>query len=221
MQASRLGDLLVRAGAISAAQLERALDEQRRGGGRLTQVLVDRLQIPEELIVQSIAQTMGIRPALLAQAFAPAELVERIGLPFMRSQGVFPESYDAQTRTLRLAMVDPSQTKLLDHVRTQTGFEIVPSVGGEHAIQEAVDRLEYATSDVAPRSGAREIDFEAEEVRAPAVDPSVDLVDPRERLQHVLRTQHRQARALRVLVDVLIERGAFTREEYLELLQRD
>jgi len=217
MQPSRLGDLLVRSGAISAAQLERAVDEQRRSGGRLTHVLVDRLQVPEELIVQAIAQTMGVRPALLAQAFAPTEVVERIGVPFMRSQGVFPESFDAQNRLLRLAMVDPTQTEVLDSVRTQTGLDVVPSVGGEHAIQEAVDRFEYASSDVSPRSGTREIDFEA----APSVDPSTDLVDSREKLQHVLRTQHRQARALRVLIDVLIERGAFTREEYLELLKRD
>ncbi|MEM9112998.1 MAG: hypothetical protein AAGD10_05565 [Myxococcota bacterium] len=215
-----MGDLLVRSGAISASQLERAVEEQQRSGGRMTHVLVERLQIPEELLVQSIAQTMGVRPALLEQAFAPADVVHQIGLPLMRSHGVIPESYDEQSRLLRLAMVDPTQSEVLDLVRTQTGCDVLPSVGGENAIQEAIDRLEFASSDVVPESGARELDLESE-LGGPQIDPSVDLVNPRERLQHVLRTQHQQARALRVLVDVLIERGAFSREEYLELLKRD
>ena len=56
----RLGELLVRAGLITARQLDEALAEQRRVGKRLGSVLVELGLVSETQVTQILSQQLSV-----------------------------------------------------------------------------------------------------------------------------------------------------------------
>ena len=58
-QPIRLGDLLVRANVISEVQLQQALAEQQRWGGRLGGILVRMGLLTEDLLVKALSKQLG------------------------------------------------------------------------------------------------------------------------------------------------------------------
>jgi hypothetical protein len=205
----RLGELLMRAGVLSAQQIETAREEQERWGGRLGRVLVERGYLSEPVLVRVLSKQLGIRPASLERAWVPPDIIQRLGQDFLRDHAVCPEGVDEGSRTLRLAMADPTDVAVIDDAQFRTGLRVVALIAGESEIEATLDRMLGWTA--APNSDFQDrLESAAEPSSSPANDPLAELS----------LTQAQQERALRVLVDLLIEGGVFTREQYLDLLSR-
>lgn len=207
----RLGDLLVRAGVLTPTQLEAALSEQRRWGGRLGRILVQMQFLSESVLVRALSKQMGIRAAELARANVPPELLKKLSPRFLRDNAVCPERYDPQQKVLHLAMADPSNVRVVDEVRFRCGVRVEPCIAGEREIQDTLNRM--LGLDQAHQAAAhREVEL------AQAAPPSTDV--PLGQWAKLDGAQRQQEQALRVLVDLLIEKGVFTRSQYLDLLSR-
>src|SRR5438132_12097982 len=101
---TRLGDLLVNAGVISASQLRVALAQQRQHGGKLGEHLVRTSLISEHQLAIAIADQLGVVYNACTEGSASqfsAMLPENVAVQLQ----ALPVRYDRATDTLHVADV--------------------------------------------------------------------------------------------------------------------
>ena len=140
----RLGELLFKAGLVSAMQLEDALEVQRREGGKLGAVLVRLGTTSEERIAETLARQKGLEHVDLSVVRVDRAAATLIPERLARRRGVIP--IGIEDGHLRLAMSDPLDIATIDDVAIRTGRPIVPVVGTPSQISHAIDR--YLTGEV-------------------------------------------------------------------------
>jgi len=129
-----LGQLLLAAGVVDAAELAAALEEQRRTRERLGAVLVRR-GLDARHVARALARQLRLayaEPPLVPEPGALA-VVDRALAVRLR---VLPLA--ANGRTLRVAMADPLDTAAVDDLQFQTGRRVEPVVTTPHAVVEAL-----------------------------------------------------------------------------------
>ena len=132
----RLGELLTRAGKLSARDLERALGAQQEMGSLLGRVLV-RLGLVSEIdVVQTLAVQLGV-PFVAADDY-PVMAVDAEGLlpEFLHANSVYPLRLEG--KRLDVVMAVPQDAFVLKALRLATGFEICPHIGLESDIEKAL-----------------------------------------------------------------------------------
>ena len=138
LQRKRLGDILVEAGKLSLAQLERALEAQKATGGRLGKVLLTLGILREEDILSALEKQLGILRVDLGDVVIHADAVEAVPLALAERYYVMPVKKEG--RRLTLAMTDPTNFFAMDDIRLITGAEVVPVIATERDIREAIHR---------------------------------------------------------------------------------
>jgi type IV pilus assembly protein PilB len=140
MNQSVIGDILVKEGLLSPADLERALQIQARDGGSLTRIAANLKLADEEIAARAVAKGLGLDFNPLSENEAPANSPD-IFLPpkFCRQRRVLP--LGVQGRSLRLAMADPLDHATIQDVEFQTSKWVVGVVATETAILKVLDRL--------------------------------------------------------------------------------
>ena len=230
----RFGEILVRAGLLSETHLKAALAEQKKWGGRLGRVLVDMALVDEPTIVAALAHHLNLSAIDLEASPPPADAARLLAVQECERYGVFPISLDRETKVLRLATSDPTNFHSLAELEFRTGLKIEPVVAGTSDIDRTIRRIYYGETPARPShvptaAPLAEPTFEAEPYQPPTPpvltptltvttqppgSPAAELalIERIERLEDLLS---RQARALRALVEVLIERGQVDREDYI------
>ncbi|HTY44950.1 MAG TPA: ATPase, T2SS/T4P/T4SS family [Patescibacteria group bacterium] len=139
----KLGELLVKEGIVSEAQLEKAISVQRQEGGRLGELLIKLGIVKEDKLVAVLGKQLGIpyfslgtgmlRPAtdqdlehFIPQDFALKNLV----LPLSRT-----------LRSLTVAMADPLDLILIDNLKKLTGCEINPVIATKSDLTRAIEEF--------------------------------------------------------------------------------
>ena len=132
----RLGEMLVKAGKLSARDLERALSAQQELGNLLGQVLIQLGVVSELDVAHTLARQLNI-PFLTADAF-PAESPEVPGLlpEFLHTNAVYPLSVEGGE--LAVAMARPQDAFVLKALRLSTGLTIRPHLALEADIEKAL-----------------------------------------------------------------------------------
>ncbi len=228
----KIGDLLVKAGVITDLQLKAALAEQSQWGGKLGDILVRMEFLTEEVLVRALSKQTGIARSDLSGegdkaslALIPADVAEEFGLVPLRLK--------EEGRLLVVAMSDPLNLGVTDHLRSLTGCRIEAQLAGNSAIRHAISRWyrgEELLRDEAGQASIKIVDNSGQ---------SVVTVDPRKRprnaptsgngttrssavevLLGVEETQRRSVAALKAMVELLIEKGVFSRDEYLARVKR-
>ena len=134
----RLGDLLVREKIINPHQLEQALREQKRSGGRLGTVLVRLGFLSDEEVTNFLSRQYGV-PAINLQYFElDASVIKLIPEETARKHHILPLSRVGASLTI--AMVDPTNVFAMDDIKFMTGFNIEPVVASESSIMEGIDK---------------------------------------------------------------------------------
>src|SRR5690349_5394671 len=134
----RLGDLLVREKIINPQQLEQALREQKRSGGRLGTVLVKLGFLSDEEVTNFLSRQYGV-PAINLQYFElDAAVIKLIPEETARKHHILPLSRVGASLTI--AMVDPTNVFAMDDIKFMTGFNIEPVVASESSILEGIDK---------------------------------------------------------------------------------
>ena len=135
----RIGDLLVKAGVITDAQLKQALAEQAQWGGKLGDILVRMEFVTEEVLVRALSKQSGIPRADLSGE-APRAALDKVPPDVAEEFGVVPLALQDDGRTLVVAMSDPLNIMVTDHLRSMTGSRIVAQIAGTQAIRDTISR---------------------------------------------------------------------------------
>jgi Type II secretion system (T2SS), protein E, N-terminal domain len=233
----RIGDLLVKAGVITELQLKAALAEQQQWGGKLGDILVRMEFLTEEVLVRALSKQTGIARADLsgdgdkrALGVVPADTAEEFCL--------VPIALKDQGRTVVVAMSDPLNISATDHLVSLTGGKKIETLlAGASAIRNAISRWyrgEEVLRDDGEAAGMNIVDnagktsktvlaLDSKPVRAASKAAPV-AVQARQSAVEVLRgveeTQRRSVAALKAMVELLIEKGVFSRDEYLARVKR-
>ncbi|MDI6703749.1 MAG: type IV-A pilus assembly ATPase PilB [bacterium] len=142
----RLGDLLVNAGVISEAQLQDALEDQRKTNDRLGRVLTRLGFVTEEVMVAFLASHLNIPYVNLSELDEVDPDMRRLVPEFLvRRQFVFPISKDGNTLTV--AMADPLNVLAIDDISLITGCQVKVVVATETEIRKAIERY-YGRLDI-------------------------------------------------------------------------
>jgi type IV pilus assembly protein PilB len=138
MEKIRLGDLLVKAGAISEAQLERALEEQRLTHSRLGEVLIKNGWVTERHLAGALAEQLK-KPLVSLSRFKPMpEALRLVPEQVARRLEVFPMSVSGSD-LLTVAISDPLNVFALDELRMLTGMEVDINLATPTEIRRALD----------------------------------------------------------------------------------
>ena len=133
-----LGQSLVEQGHLSREGLARALEEQRRTGQALREVLLRLELVSEEAILDYYEGQLGIPRMDLTTYVLEPEIVRLVPERIERQFKLVPLFKIGDTLTI--AMVDPLDIVALDEVKLATGLEVEVVVSPEPQIREAVDR---------------------------------------------------------------------------------
>lgn len=234
----RLGELLLDAGVLSDAQLQAALVEQKKWGGKLGRTVVELGFVREEAMVAALSQQLKLPTVDLAKARLPPTVVQLLRVDFAERYGVFPLAGDARAHTLTLATSDPTNVEAIAALEELTDARITLHVTTGSQIDRAIRQHYYGEAAAppvaapAPEPGV----VEAEKPRL-SFDPEALVADARpgvsgqprpageallrevavlrERLDAMERVSASNVHALRALVELLIHSGLISREEYL------
>lgn len=135
----KLGERLVQDGQITQAQLEKALERQRRSGGTLGSNLTELGFITEIQLLEYLSEQLGIASVDLAEVSLDPDVVGLIPSDVVIRFKVIP--VEKSGSRLSVAMADPTNFFLLDALKFLTGRNIEPLVATNSAIQKAIDEL--------------------------------------------------------------------------------
>jgi len=134
----KLGELLVRENLITPAQLQKALEEQKRSGGRLGANLCKLGFIKEEQLTEFLSKQYGIPAVNLKEFEIDPDVVKLIPEEVARKHMAIPISRSGST--LIVAMADPSNIFAQDDIKFLTGYNVEVVVAPENSIKEAIDQ---------------------------------------------------------------------------------
>jgi len=136
----RLGEFLLKEGIITASQLEKAVNAQRKEGGRLGEVLIKLGLAKEEQILVALCKQLNMPYFSLGTGMLkPAMdqgLENLIPHEFAMKNAVLPLS--RMLRSLTVALSDPLDILLIDSLRKLTASEINPVVATRSDILKAI-----------------------------------------------------------------------------------
>jgi type IV pilus assembly protein PilB len=134
----QIGKIFIDLGVIRQGQLQAALAEQRRSGGRLGQILLERDMITDEDLSRGLAMQKGMEWLPSAALKASDEALGLVDAGTARAFGALP--IEVSNGQLRLAVSDPDVLPLLGDLEALTGFPLSVVLAEDAALREAVDQ---------------------------------------------------------------------------------
>jgi type IV pilus assembly protein PilB len=136
---SRLGEILVKSRVISPEQLAVALNEQKQLGLRLGETLMKLNYITDEALRRALCSQLSI-PFMDLNAYAiDPRLTKLINRNYAKKHLVVPVCMGADTLTL--AMEDPTDTAIVEEIRSFTGCAVNVVTSTYQTLQRAFRRL--------------------------------------------------------------------------------
>lgn len=139
MKYVKLGDLLVKSGAITQAQLDEALELQSGSGQRLGAILQDHGFITERQLIDTLMNQLGVEFIDLNTYPIPPEMAQILPKSIAKKHMVVPVK--ATRSDIRLAMADPLNFVAIEEVRAVTRRRVIPLIATSAAVERAVQNL--------------------------------------------------------------------------------
>jgi type IV pilus assembly protein PilB len=143
LAADKFGELLLRAGKITQAQLNEALALQKDQGGRVGTNLVKLGYITDRQLVDALSQHFKVPAVELSGTEIDESVIKIIPADIARKYTILPVNKAGATVTM--AMIDPTNVFAMDDVKFMTGYRVEPVVASETAIRAAIDRYYGST----------------------------------------------------------------------------
>src|SRR5947207_12764554 len=126
----KLGAMLVRYGRLTPAQIEGAVAQQARVGGRLGTVLVEMRLLDADTLTVYLGLELGIPIATRAAMERAKRAAVRLLTPELAERFLCVPLV-LQDRQLIAAIRDPHDLLALDELATATGCRVIPRVAPE------------------------------------------------------------------------------------------
>ncbi len=135
----KFGEVLIEAGVLDESTLQAALQEQKRSGKRLGQILEEQKVISEQDIAVVLARQFGLKTVKnISEHSFPKSLLEVIDSDKALQKLVFPLRIEG--KTMHLAMVNPLDMETLDMLSFATGLRIIPYLTTSKEIHAAINK---------------------------------------------------------------------------------
>ena len=143
-ESERLGELLVREDLITPLQLQKALEETKRSGGRLGAELAKLGFLEENELTAFLSKQYGVPSINLKEFEIDPDVIQLIPRDVVHKHQVIPVNRTGST--LIVAMADPSNIFAVDDIKFLTGYNVEVVVAAEQDIAEAEEK--YYTQSV-------------------------------------------------------------------------
>jgi len=138
MSNGRLGDRLIQEGLITKAQLDKALEEQKRTGGLIGSNLIKLGYINEQDLLHFLSKQFGFPTVDLTKLEVTADLLKLVPLEVVEKHNVLPVSREGST--LVIATSDPTNYLVIDDIKFLTGYNIDVVVAEETTLRDSINR---------------------------------------------------------------------------------
>ncbi|MBF4990013.1 type II/IV secretion system protein [Methylophilus sp. QUAN] len=142
----RLGEILVRQNFMTQAQLDQALEEQRKTGRRLGRVIAEKGYANERQIAEAVASQLNIPFLDLGQYELDVKQVQK--LPEVQSRRFRAILLEERPNSFLIAMVDPSDVYAYDELVRLLKREIDIVVVQESLLMQTIDRSYRQTEQI-------------------------------------------------------------------------
>ena len=143
----RLGEVLLERRVIDRKQLEKALEQQKKSGGMIGQVLIKLGFVTEEEVALALTAQYGFPYLPLSNYELDEGLMELVPEKMAQQYCLIP--IDRIGNALTLAMADPSNVKAIEDVELATKCNVQTFVSTPSDIGEAIAKYyRHETGDV-------------------------------------------------------------------------
>ncbi len=139
LKAKKLGEILLARGAVTEADLEKALLEQTQTKGFLGQILLRRGVIKKRDLAQAVEDQLGVPSVELGEASVPSELGSLLPERFVRTYRAIP--FKLEDDVMHVAMSDPLNLSAIESMRLVTGLEVRAFFAPEDDVLLATNQL--------------------------------------------------------------------------------
>ena len=136
---SRLGDILLKCGALTPQQLEFALIEQKKSGKRLGEILLQQSMVSEETMRQALCTQLNIPYIDISRLNIDPNLAKIINRDYAYRHKIIPIAMTDSSITL--AMDDPTNNEIVAELEMFTRLKINIVTSPRTAIQGAFLKL--------------------------------------------------------------------------------
>jgi len=226
MARKRVGEMLIDAGVLSEADLRTALIEQKRWGGTIGRMLVEKRFIKEADLLAVLSRQFGVPIVDLDRVAIPIGVLDLVPGDLALELSVVP--FAQPMKFLDVAMADPTNMGVLDELRIRTQLNIRPYLAGPKVLERAIARHYKRGYGLSQISGS--IDIDIGEPPAPDLVPEpprrhargetrseIDVLQ--DRISTLETMVARDEEVLRKLLALLIAKGVASREEILEAIR--
>lgn len=140
----RLTEILINNKLITQDQLSKALEAQKKKGGRLSDIIVELKFIKESDLILTLSEGLGFPLIDLKRFKIDFEIAKIIPVDIARHYQIIPISKMGDNITL--AMADPLNIFAIDHVEALTGYKINPIISTSLDILQTINMTYPDTS---------------------------------------------------------------------------
>ncbi|HEX7896273.1 MAG TPA: ATPase, T2SS/T4P/T4SS family [Planctomycetota bacterium] len=133
-----LGQLLKEMELVNEAQIQEALQIQRKKGGVIGEILVDLGYVGKEEILLALAAQRGMEVVDLDELEIPPEVIAKVPATMAKNYNVVPIKFDG--RVLTVAMSNPNDVNVQDDLRSNLRLDIQGAVASEEGVQRALEK---------------------------------------------------------------------------------
>jgi type IV pilus assembly protein PilB len=137
----RIADALLADGLLTQEQFNEVLDVQKKQGGRLLKLLLEKQLVTEQDMMVSMGRCLGAHPVTLAKMRVPQDVMDLI--PKDLGQTYKMVAVARLGRRLFVAMADPLNVLALDDLRrVRPNVQIVPLISTEKAVTDFLNNAQ-------------------------------------------------------------------------------
>lgn len=131
----RITDALISDGLLTEAQLREIQELQKKQGGRLLKLLLERGVVTEQDMMIGMARCLNTPPVSLPKIHVPSEVLDLIPREMVQTYKMVPVA--RLGRKLYVAMADPLNVLAMDELRRERpNWEIIPLITTEKAVND-------------------------------------------------------------------------------------
>jgi type IV pilus assembly protein PilB len=199
----KLGEILIAAGLIDNIQLEAALGRQKTWGGKLGHSLIELGFVNEEALAEAISKAIRIPYVNLFDPPLVEKQIKLLAPDLARKYEVVPTSL--RNNILYVAMADPFDLDTISELQFITNLKISPVLALDSEIKDAIRK--YYDGEVVDRKPTKKSN-----------SGNLEIIRPKEMSDSLQNDQHEKELRLEALIDLLIDEGIITRENFAKML---
>jgi len=134
----RLGDLLIAQGWVQQEDLQAALEEQTKRGGRIGTLLVERGILGEQTLLEALSKQLGLDIVEVSDRTGDADALSVMPYPVAKRYRALP--LKKEPRVLHVAMPEAQDAEAIQALAFATGMRIQASFCSEREIDIAIEQ---------------------------------------------------------------------------------